>query len=71
MCVCVCVCVCVFAQVFDKAFVTLFHITGGDPWPDTLPGFNEDGYLCVCAREFERLRRPRPPAQMALLYRTG
>ena len=30
-------------EVFDKAFVTLFHVTSGDPWPETLPGFNEDG----------------------------
>ena len=30
-------------EVFDKAFVTLFHVTSGDPWPETLPSFNEDG----------------------------
>ena len=24
-------------DVFDKAFITLFSVTGGDPWPDTLP----------------------------------
>ena len=30
-------------QVFDTAFVTLFHVTGGDPWPETLPSYNEDG----------------------------
>ena len=28
---------------FDSAFVTLFYVTGGDPWPDALPKFNEDG----------------------------
>ena len=30
-------------EVFDKAFVTLFHVTSGDPWPETLPSINEDG----------------------------
>ena len=30
-------------EVFDKAFVTLFHVTSGDPWPETLPSLNEDG----------------------------
>ena len=29
--------------VFDRAFLTLFYVTGGDPWPDALPKFNEDG----------------------------
>ena len=29
--------------VFDRAFLTLFYIAGGDPWPDSLPKFNEDG----------------------------
>ena len=29
--------------MFDTAFVTLFHVTGGDPWPETLPSYNEDG----------------------------
>ena len=29
-------------QEFDKAFVTLFHITGGDPWPE-LGSVSEDG----------------------------
>ena len=29
--------------VFDRAFLTLFYVTGGDPWPDELPKFNEDG----------------------------
>ena len=24
-------------QMFDTAFVTLFHVTAGDPWPDELP----------------------------------
>ena len=24
-------------EVFDKAFITLFYVTGGDPWPETLP----------------------------------
>ena len=28
---------------FDAAFMTLFYVTGGDPWPDTLPKHNEDG----------------------------
>ena len=28
---------------FDAAFVTLFYVTGGDPWPDSLPKYNEDG----------------------------
>ena len=28
---------------FDAAFVTLFYVTGGDPWPDSLPKHNEDG----------------------------
>ena len=28
---------------FDRAFLTLFYITGGDSWPDALPKFNEDG----------------------------
>ena len=29
--------------VFDRAFVTLFYVTGGEPWPEALPKFNEDG----------------------------
>ena len=29
--------------VFDKAFITLFFVSGGDPWPETLPKTNEDG----------------------------
>ena len=28
---------------FDSAFVTLFYVTGGDPWPDSLPKHNDDG----------------------------
>ena len=28
---------------FDAAFLTLFYVAGGDPWPDELPKFNEDG----------------------------
>ena len=28
---------------FDAAFLSLFYVTGGDPWPDSLPKFNEDG----------------------------
>ena len=28
---------------FDAAFMTLFYVTGGDPWPDTLPKHNDDG----------------------------
>ena len=28
---------------FDVAFMTLFYVTGGDPWPDSLPKNNEDG----------------------------
>ena len=27
---------------FDAAFMTLFYVTGGDPWPDSLPKNNED-----------------------------
>ncbi len=30
-------------EVFDKAFITLFFVTAGDPWPDTLPKLREDG----------------------------
>ena len=29
---------------FDAAFMTLFYVTGGDPWPDALPKNNEDGW---------------------------
>ena len=29
--------------VFDKALITLFYVTGGDPWPEALPRVNEDG----------------------------
>ena len=28
---------------FDSAFMTLFYVTGGDPWPDAVPKYNEDG----------------------------
>ena len=28
---------------FDAAFMTLFYVTGGDPWPDTLPKHYDDG----------------------------
>ena len=28
---------------FEGAFLTLFYVAGGDPWPDALPKFNEDG----------------------------
>ena len=30
-------------QVFDTAFVTLFHVTAGEPWPDELLMIREDG----------------------------
>jgi hypothetical protein len=30
-------------EVFDRAFVTLFTITGGDPWPESLPWRHENG----------------------------
>ena len=30
-------------EVFDKAFITLFFVTAGDPWPETLPKLREDG----------------------------
>ena len=26
-----------------QAFITLFYVTGGDPWPEALPRANEDG----------------------------
>ena len=29
--------------VFDRAFLTLFYVAGGEPWPESLPKFNEDG----------------------------
>ena len=29
--------------MFDTAFVTLFHVTAGDPWPEELPTVREDG----------------------------
>jgi hypothetical protein len=28
---------------FDAAFLTLFLVTAGDPWPEALPLHNEDG----------------------------
>ena len=28
---------------FGLAFLTLFYVTGGDPWPEELPKYNEDG----------------------------
>ena len=28
---------------FDVAAFTLFSVTGGEPWPETLPRLNEDG----------------------------
>ncbi len=28
---------------FDVAMFTLFSVTGGEPWPHTLPRLNEDG----------------------------
>jgi hypothetical protein len=30
-------------EVFDKAFITLFFVTAGDPWPESLPKLREDG----------------------------
>ena len=29
--------------VFDVAFLTLFHVTAGEPWPEDLPRLNSDG----------------------------
>ena len=29
---------------FDAAFMTLFYVTGGDPWPDSLQKNKEDGW---------------------------
>ena len=37
--------------VFDKAFITLFYVTGGDPWPESLPKAGpspRDTNLYVC-----------------------
>ncbi len=28
---------------FDVAMFSLFSVTGGEPWPETLPRLNEDG----------------------------
>ena len=28
---------------FDVAFLTLFHVGAGEPWPDELPWINSDG----------------------------
>ncbi len=28
---------------FDVAMFTLFSVTGGEPWPESLPRLNEDG----------------------------
>ena len=28
---------------FEAAFVMLFYVAGGDPWPESLAKFNEDG----------------------------
>ena len=42
--------------VFDRALITLFCVTGGDPWPDALPKTREDGSAnwtvagCACVR---------------------
>ena len=32
-------------RTFGPAFMTLFYVTGGDPWPDSLPKYNEDGSI--------------------------
>jgi hypothetical protein len=32
-------------EVFDRAFVTLFRFTGGDPWPESLPWQYGDGSI--------------------------
>ncbi len=32
-------------QFFSTAFVTLFHITAGDPWPEDPPLFEESGLV--------------------------
>ena len=50
---------------FDAAFVTLFYVTGGDPWPDSLPKYNEDG-----TTNWEvGLRSARPPAGITCALR--
>ncbi len=28
-----------------QALVTLFHVVAGDPWPESLSSFREDGYV--------------------------
>ena len=41
---------------FDLAFTTLFYVTGGDPWPDSLPkarGREREKawtFWCACVR---------------------
>ena len=58
MCVCVCVCE---GQIdpehfgaFDATFLTLFYVTGGELWPETLPKVSAcvraGVRACVCAR---------------------
>jgi hypothetical protein len=42
---------------FDVAMFTLFSVTGGEPWPHTLPRLNEDGtanwgVMLFCAAYF-------------------
>jgi hypothetical protein len=32
-------------QVFSTAFITLFHITAGDPWPEDPQLYNENGFV--------------------------
>ncbi len=34
-----------FAQFFSTAFVTLFHITAGDPWPEDPQLYEENGLV--------------------------
>ena len=43
-------------QVFSKSFVTLFHVTAGDPWPETPSRLREDGKVDWKVRAPERER---------------
>ena len=61
-------------QCFDKAFVTLFHITGGDPWPDAMGSFNEDGYPpppLAAARSLRRAQRRRAASGLVCVSARG
>ena len=33
--------------VFDRAFLTLFYVTAGDPWPATLPKVHHSISICT------------------------